>query len=63
MSGKTTNANSWDAARIIANMSDEQKLRVKDRLSLEKLQSSLSGRKYNNKLLTFVEKKLDGEKK
>lgn len=54
-----THANSWDAAKLLREMSEEEKARVKEAIVVRKLACEVTGRKYNKKLLSFVEGRLN----
>ena len=55
-----TNANSWDAAKIINGMTPEQLQGLRVQLESEKALSIIKGRKYNQQLLGFVERRIEG---
>ncbi len=52
-------ASSWDAGRILEQLSEEQLDQLRVRLEQEKATSNLLGRKYNVRLLKYVESKLN----
>ena len=52
-------ANSWDAAKLLSEMTEEQRARVKQAIAERKLLHSVFQRPYNAKLCAFVEERLD----
>lgn len=58
-----TYANSWDAAKLLREMSDEQRERVRIQIAQRKLLHAVFERPYNEELCAFVERRLsrDGE--
>ena len=57
-----TYANNWDAGKILAEMTEEQKDRLRRRLAEEKFVSVVLKRKVNKGLLEFVERRLNDER-
>ena len=60
---RNNNANSWDAARVIRSMSEEQRRRVREEIAVRKLACVVLGTPYNRRLLEFAEKRLKEVKK
>jgi len=57
-----TYANRWDAAKLLSELTKEQKENVKQELILRRLAYTVLERPYNKDLCRFVEKKLtDGK--
>ena len=55
----STNANSWDASKLLKELTPEEQERLKLKLQESKAVYHLMGRSYNTKLLKFVERKLN----
>ncbi len=51
-------ANSWDASKLLKEMTEEQRDRVRQQLAERKLWHIVSERPYNKDLCKFVEKRL-----
>ena len=54
-----THANPWDAARLLRELTDEQKERVKQQIAERKLLHVVFERPYNKALCRFVEGRLN----
>lgn len=54
-------ANNWDAAKILREMTPEQKQHFKEELAARKLLHAVFKRTYNKDVCAFVEKRLEEE--
>lgn len=56
-----TYANHWDAAKLLSEMTEEQKERVRQEIELRRLACTVLERPYNRDLCVFVEKRLSND--
>lgn len=54
---RTINANSWDASKILKDLSPERVEFLMRQIELRKMANNIMGRPVNEELLKFVEKK------